>query len=800
MRAAARSLRFLGEGKKLQVPFFQRSYVWEESNWEELLQTFLNFNSKPFLGSLIIKHSHESEDYIIDGQQRLTTITILAKAIYDSLPGDKEQSGIRREIESFLFYKNNSADDFCDSHVKIEHSRLDREAYEFVIKAGLINEDEEIDISKIEKGSSKILQCYKYFKEKLENYSTEMLKQLFNSLFNEDRLVIILIQLDYSDINEQSIFDTINRAGVHLIFSDIIKNNLFKRLIDLCPNEDDKNKVIDVYKKNWDNIFNCNSDVLSLWDEKRVFGNVQHTNLEFLLYCVACIKWGEDRDMFQHLADDYETHTSHMEQYELYALIEDIKKYAQLFKQYVLDLKCSIDNADNDVYFKYDNYITRLLFILQKFKVQMFYPYVLKRLFESDANSDDETLKRDFWVLESFIMRRKISSRGTQDYTHKCYQIINEGVEKLFDNNEADITDIEVSRALSNTKDDAASMILFWIELYQRKKKDYDSLALEYVFTLEHIMPRTWEKYWSDIKIIDGDVELGVNSDDGKLYRNIHIQSIGNKTLLTSKLNSTVKNSCFRVKIKGNGKHPGYENHTSLLITKTIVDNFKNDQTWDETHIDRRKDRLFDLFKEVWPFFKNSNENRSNDEIEEHVPDVTEATVDDFEAEAFEDANSLLDALSFYQVHQDRGEEENNTDLKQVFVDEVKYGRMNFSYKPIFIKALFTKSDESGKAFLGDIASYFMCFFNDRKVRGLPIENPLSIFCKDDYTVDDVMQSILKYPLKIYQETKTVIYNPNDYSVSFAKKVWLELNEMEKEELIHACDKRIENYYKCTNW
>lgn len=433
MDAHATSLRFLGECKKLKVPFFQRRYVWEKENWDELLQAFLKSDTKPFLGSLIIKNVSPSDDYIIDGQQRLTTVTILAKAIYDSLLVDKKHSGIRREIESFLFYKDNSADDFEDSHIKIEHSRLDREDYESIIKAGLLNEDVEIDPNSIEETSSKILLCYKYYREKLRNFTTDQLKQLFNSLFNKDRLVFVLIKLFHDDVNEQSIFDTINRAGIRLNAADIIKNNLFKRLMDLCTSKEDKENAVEIYSKNWDSVFNDNLSTLSLWDEKRTFGNVQHTNLEFLLYCIAYIKWGEDRDMFQNLAEVFEKQTEKIEKYELIGLIADIKKYAELFKNFVLDLKVNSENPDYDIYFKYDNYINRLLFILQKFKVQMFYPYVLKRLFEADGDYDDEILKHDFHVLESFIMRRKISSRGTHDYTSKCYDIINNGVEKLFD-------------------------------------------------------------------------------------------------------------------------------------------------------------------------------------------------------------------------------------------------------------------------------------------------------------------------------------------------------------------------------
>ena len=121
MKARAESLRFLGEMDALDIPFFQRKYVWRAQNWKELLDSFDNIDNHPFLGSLILKHTRDRKITIIDGQQRLTTISLLAKAIYDTLAshGYKlEGSGIRKDIESFLFYMQNCADDFADSIVK----------------------------------------------------------------------------------------------------------------------------------------------------------------------------------------------------------------------------------------------------------------------------------------------------------------------------------------------------------------------------------------------------------------------------------------------------------------------------------------------------------------------------------------------------------------------------------------------------------------------------------------------------------------------------------------------------------
>ena len=112
MRAEAKSVKeiFGGGPQKLVVPFFQRRYVWKEENWKELLESIEgNREVQVFLGSIIIKwgKSREpSEAAIVDGQQRLTTISLLTKAIYDEFDDEMRQN-VRDTIQNVLFYKCN---------------------------------------------------------------------------------------------------------------------------------------------------------------------------------------------------------------------------------------------------------------------------------------------------------------------------------------------------------------------------------------------------------------------------------------------------------------------------------------------------------------------------------------------------------------------------------------------------------------------------------------------------------------------------------------------------------------------
>ena len=860
MEAGAKSLRFLGEGKKLLIPFFQRRYVWRELNWEELVDTFENKDIKPFLGSIIIKHLNHKEDFVIDGQQRLTTITILAKAIYDSLPEESKQpgSGMRTCIEKFLFYTDNSADDFEDSHVKIKHSYLDCQEYERVIKSCMLDNIPKINLNDIDDDSGNILLCYKYFREKLSSYSVKQLKSLFNSIFNEDRKVFVLIELNKEDINEQKIFDTINRAGVHLSTADIIKNNIFKYLLNYCGDEPKKKNILEIYKDCWENVFEKNQKVSNLWDTERVFGNVKHSNLEFLLYCVACSKWGEKGDMFAKLEEVFEKHISTMKYQELLDLVKEIKEYALIFKKYVLNFKEELDNEEKDVYFKYEDHVSRLLLILQKFSIQMFYPYIIKRLYEVDQNEKNEALIHDFKILESFVVRRKISPRGTHDYAAKCYEIIKNGVEVLFNDQNSSITDEDIRVYLANTKDDAAKMILFWIELYQRYKIKYDVDILEFKYTLEHIMPKKWEKNWSVVPIVNNGTVLSATSDVGKRFRNTVIQSIGNKTLLLHSLNVTVKNSSFDIKLNGiDNKKPGYKNHTGLLITKRLVDNACVSPIWNEAKIKEREKQLADIFIEIWPsFYYDSNNLSSNQKSKIRSISTSpfeDVDISNFTDEQFDDPIKLLEAMD---DNLDNDYDIINKDLlsindftkkvtvqaetinkyikenkiipdvvildkpyftddtvksyakkfnwivitdenrKNIFTDMLEKNAMSYSYKPLFLKAFFENADENGSVSLDEIVIYFIKYYSERRRKGLVVENAKSAFANENVKYSNAKQVIIKYPLKRFENMSVVSFDKETKLITMDKAIWNSLSQSEISHIIAICNNKLEYYYK----
>lgn len=615
MKAIESSLKGIIEGEphRLEVPFFQRKYVWKEENWKELLEALSNFNEeKVFWGSIIIKKVSEmdprhkySKGYIIDGQQRLTTIALLTKAIYDTLTDD--ENGKRRAekvIENYIFFAPVSSALFKNGEYElvIQHSRVDKEEFEAIMKAGICGE-KTLDIEYQEDmAGGQIRKCYAYFREQLKGKSNEELLEMNDSLYGDEK-VFVYILLDENDINEQVIFDSINRAGQKLFSSDIIKNNLFKKMMDLKMETSEVEKLCD---ECWEGIFWTNDEEENIWDQQRQFGNIRKSHLDFLLYCVACIEWTEVevKKVNERLEQVYMEQTANYSIDEMRAFVKKIAVLALIYKKYIIDFGKDIE----EVYFTNEDVVKRLLLIMDKFKIQMFYPYVLKLLYdkvnkydifkqEIECDIDDAELKEKCFILETYLMRRRICGIGTSGYSKECSQILKSDVKTLITNMSDEEIEEEDKKILQGIKclkkGEVPKMVLFCIELTKWQKND-DIGQLQYGYQLEHIMPQKWEEYW----FLKGEEDTFENKEKRKNA----IYEIGNMLLLSQKLNGQIQNREFVVKVEGEetigkggrkSKKEGYRARTQLKLTKEIIDAYDTgDKVWDEEHIQKRTKKI----------------------------------------------------------------------------------------------------------------------------------------------------------------------------------------------------------------
>lgn len=150
--------------------------MWEEFNWDSLLDD-LKINENHFLGSIILKYdnNHRYKIDVIDGQQRLTTLSILIKAIYD-VSDEQTQKRFFQAVSVILFNSEckSSANGLVILHnIRIQHSKFDKEAYEQVIGTVLIDGSiSKAKLKDVNEESHPILRCYNYFVEKLKKIMT----------------------------------------------------------------------------------------------------------------------------------------------------------------------------------------------------------------------------------------------------------------------------------------------------------------------------------------------------------------------------------------------------------------------------------------------------------------------------------------------------------------------------------------------------------------------------------------------------------------------------------------------------
>lgn len=593
MEAKEKSLTFLRQEQALyNVPYFQRSYVWRRDNWEELWDELTSERKSCFLGSIILKTNTIKDGItykeIIDGQQRLTTLTILLRAILDSkykgLSGDDVS-----DYESMLFYKQQirtMAGRKTMPYNRITHSRLDKKDYSSIIKG-----EYAANWSDIGAGDSQLLNCYKYFMQELSHCPDDAFERLENKLILDVSKILVVIDLN-EDEDAQAIFDTINSAGVRLTSADIIKNALFRNVIDVDTDDDS------FYIDTWHACFEKDEETVEKWLAMKGSGQNQRTYIDMFLQCFAIINGFFDpaKDTLSDIPKKYKKVLETKTVDEIKSFIKEICEYAKLYERTFIGF-------DSLTSYTFDDGKVRLLQILNTLKITTFDAYILKTIKELGEGEYIERFKK----LEKYIIRNLIvNSKDKKSYNLENAALIAGNLDLDERLRKDEISDDKIKQRLKWMYNDPAKLILFWIELYLEKEtQEFDRNAgLKYSFQLEHIMPQSYKKNWG-VDALYVYNEDGSRCDDEEAaneIRNNALYEIGNMTLLTAKLNKELQNYSFTDKLNGkeiDGKFcGGIITFSTLLITKDVIAAERSG--WDERTIRARTEKITDLFFKIW--------------------------------------------------------------------------------------------------------------------------------------------------------------------------------------------------------
>lgn len=571
MKGYAKPLHEFIEGHKIQfvIPVYQRNYDWLMDNCDQLFSDLVKLSHSNrrshFFGSIVTSAADSSYNrLVIDGQQRLTTISLLLlagiKAVKDGAIEISEESKLDEAYEVFLKAK------FCNSERKIKLVPIenDRIAYDKIF-----NEEDSFD------EDSKITRNYRHFYDLLTRKPQALsFDQLLDAI---ERLQIISIELD-SDDDAQLIFESLNSTGLALTEADKIRNYL---LMSLTPEEQQV-----CFKNYWQKIEQSteNQPTKFLRDYLTIQQQLQRPVRQSNIY----YEWKKYMD-------------GHDRKNELVKMLDYAHYYQQVTEAKLSTAKLSekmrhICNIETDV--------TNVFFI-------QFLKYA-----SANNLSEDEVFKV-VDLVENYLARRIVCNMPGNALTQvfcALHKDVLKSIEEYssanveLDNSYSDILAYHIMRRDGNyqlprdmqfvesikTRDAYHMLKPFQIFLFERLENsvhgEYNDVATDMKkkdATIEHIMPQTLNGDWKAM--------LGDNFEE---IQDKYLHTFANLTL--TGINSELSNKPFEIKRDGktigNEVYPGYKN-SKYRLTKSVTSCDK----WTEIELQNRCNEIVATFLRLYP-------------------------------------------------------------------------------------------------------------------------------------------------------------------------------------------------------
>lgn len=556
--------KLLNTSRQFIVPIFQRNYSWQKNQYEQLWFDILRaskFKEKQnhFIGSIVYidmgtPAGRPQQLLLIDGQQRLTTISILLCAIKDYV----QKFNLETKLINLAKIKNQflyNSDEIDEDRYKLLLNVQDKETYIKLIDNTIFT---------VNKPATNIIKCYEFFYERIEDFIKQygQIDEIYAGIF---KLSLVSISLDKDSDNPQMIFESMNSTGKDLSQTDLLRNYL---LMDLTPEKQTR-----LYKTYWKPM-------------EELFGEDIYKN---------------DVNKFDYFIRDFLTlksDTGH---------ICKINNVYENFKRYYLDNNCEKFAVLKDL-FTYAKYYAcidllqenddELKLYWQEFKKldsHVVYPFLLKLY---DDYSRQILIKEDFkkilQVVISYLWRRAICEIPTNSLS-KTFATLYQAVDKddyvnsiikafVFKSSYKRFSsDYEVREKLQ-TKDiyhfRLRKYLLEALENYYHKEP-IDLNTANY--TIEHIMPQNIEHNLSWQQM------LGENWQE---VHSLYLHTLGNLTI--TGYNAEMSNKSFGEKVNGES---GFK-HSHLKLNESIV----QCDVWNKKAIQRRTNILTDIILKIWKY------------------------------------------------------------------------------------------------------------------------------------------------------------------------------------------------------
>lgn len=619
MKADAVPLLALFEKKmRLEIPLFQRQYVWSREQqwvplWEDIERKFIEYLSGTrdapihFLGAMVLDQkqtpaTHVEKRQVIDGQQRLTTLQIFLAALRDFCR-EHQCEELAKELDGYTLNRGMMAHPDVDKF-KVWPTQLDREQFRDVVGLGSRGDIERKYPPRRQKYARKddprprMVEAYLFFSDQLRDFfvGTEgesplaveqtlasRVEEAFQALKNA--LQVVAIDLEKDD-DAQVIFETLNARGEPLLPADLLRNYIFLRAARL---NEPQEQLYETYWAGFDEDF---------WRQEVRQGRLTRPRSDLFLQHFLTSKRLVDIPI-RHLFVEYKFWLERDRPFasvtaELAALARERDHFRRLLQPVPGDR------------------VFGLATFLESFDVRTVYPLLLLLL---DAALDEEQWRSVSTILESYLLRRAVLGWTTKAYNRIFLNLarslrsvaptpenIRAALSELSGESSGWPTDAEFSRAwlegnayeLNNPK---------VVHILRRVGEEHitdltERITITTPLTVEHILPQSWLDHWPLPGGEDGlsDAELQVappESPRALATRRRHdvLQTFGNLTILTQALNSTVSNSAWPI------KKPALMAASLLPINQQLHEY----ASWDEAAIRRRGASLLEKALRIWP-------------------------------------------------------------------------------------------------------------------------------------------------------------------------------------------------------
>jgi uncharacterized protein with ParB-like and HNH nuclease domain/predicted transport protein len=554
----AKFLDFLKKSPQFEIPIYQRTYSWTEKEcrqlWEDVVRCGGNDEiAVHFVGSIVYierglsQVTHHSPLLVIDGQQRLTTVTLLLAALAELVGEEEPFDGFsQRKITNYYLVNPEETD---ERHFKLILSQTDKDSLKAIVEGKELPKEH----------SLRVKENHELFKEWIQKSGTDLVT-ICKGLA---KLVVVDIALNRDQDNPQLIFESMNSTGKELSQADLIRNFILMGLETKLQTR--------LYEEYW--------RPMELEFGQEAYG----THFDGFMRHYLTVKTGE----IPRIYEVYEAFKAHArisqggevdDDAHVEALVSDVRDSARHFCAMALD-------AESDPQLK------KAFKDLRELKVDVAYPFLLE-LYRDYAQ---EILSREDFadavrLVESYVFRRAICSIPTNSM-NKTFATFTKALRKdqYLESIKAHFLLLPSYRRFP--KKDEFHRELQKRDLYHFRSRSYwlrrfeNFDRKEYVpvdeYTIEHIMPQNEQ-------LNDG--WCAALGKDWERIQETWLHTLGNLTL--TGYNSEYSDRPFHEK---RDMEKGFK-ASPLKVNEGLGQL----EQWNEEAIKKRAERLADRAVEVW--------------------------------------------------------------------------------------------------------------------------------------------------------------------------------------------------------